>query len=64
MSNIHASYINSIQHQFSYYKSLVDNTIDSLSEEELYWTANTESNNIATIINHMAGNMQRRWTNF
>jgi hypothetical protein len=64
MSNINASYINSIQHQFSYYKSLGDKTIDSLSEEDLYWTANAESNNIATIINHIVGNMLSRWSNF
>ena len=64
MNKINANYINSIQHQFNYYKSLGDKTIDSLSEEELYWTANAESNNIATIINHMVGNMLSRWTNF
>ena len=64
MSNINVSYINNIQHQFSYYKSLGDKTIDSLSEEDLYWTANAESNNIATIINHIVGNMLSRWTNF
>ncbi len=64
MSKINPSYINSIQHQFNYYKSLGDKTIDSLSEEELYWTFNNESNDIATLINHMAGNMLSRWTNF
>lgn len=64
MSKINVSYINSIQHQFNYYKSLGDKTIDCLSDEELYFTANTVSNNIATIINHMVGNMLSRWTNF
>ena len=64
MSNINVTYIKSIQHQFNYYKSLGDKTIESLSEEDLYWTANTESNNIATIINHIVGNMLSRWTNF
>jgi hypothetical protein len=64
MSNINASYIDNIQHLFNYYKSLGDKTIDSLSEEEMYRTFNTESNNIAIIINHMVGNMLSRWTNF
>ena len=64
MSNISAEYIKSIQHQFNYYKSLGDQTIDSLSDEEFYWTYNAEGNDIATIINHMVGNMLSRWTNF
>jgi len=64
MSNINSSYIESIQHQFNYYKSLGDKTIASLSEEELFWIYNEESSAIATIINHMVGNMLSRWTNF
>ncbi len=64
MSNTNASYINSVQQQFNYYKKLGDQTIDSLSEKEIYWTYNDESNNIAIIINHIVGNMLSRWTNF
>ncbi len=64
MNDISTDYIKSIQHLLNYYKSLGDKTIDSLSEEELYWTFNEESNNIATIINHIVGNMLSRWTKF
>ncbi|MDV7699045.1 DUF1572 domain-containing protein [Chryseobacterium soli] len=50
--------------RFEYYKSLGDNTLQQLSEEQLFWQYNEESNSIAIIINHIAGNMLSRWTNF
>lgn len=64
MNNTNANYIKSIQSQFNNYKRLGDQTIESLSEKELFWAYNTESNSIATIINHLVGNMLSRWTNF
>jgi hypothetical protein len=50
--------------RFKYYKSLGDNTLQQLSEEQVFWQYNEESNSIAVIINHVAGNMLSRWTNF
>ena len=37
--------------------------MDQLSDTELNWTVNEESNSIATIVNHLSGNMLSRWTN-
>lgn len=50
--------------RFKYYKSLGDNTLQQLSEEQVFWQYNEESNSIAVIISHVAGNMLSRWTNF
>lgn len=50
--------------RFEYYKSLGDDTLQQLSEEQVFWQYNEESNSIAVIINHIAGNMLSRWTNF
>ncbi len=50
--------------QFEYYKSLADKTIASLSDVQLFWQYNQESNSIAIIANHLAGNMLSRWTDF
>lgn len=50
--------------RFECYKSLGDNTLQQLSEEQVFWQYNEESNSIAVIINHIAGNMLSRWTNF
>ena len=57
-------YLNSAIKEFQYYKSLGDHCINRLSEEELNWKANEESNSINIIINHLNGNMMSRWTDF
>lgn len=57
-------YINSIRKQFEYYKLLGEKTFDQLTEEQLFWQQNAESNSIATIIKHLWGNMLSRWTDF
>lgn len=50
--------------RFQYYKSLGDRTFAQLSEEQMFWQYNEESNSIAVIVKHIAGNMLSRWTNF
>lgn len=50
--------------RFEYYKSLGDKSLQQLSEEQVFWQYNEESNSIAVIISHIAGNMLSRWTNF
>jgi len=50
--------------RFEYYKSLGDKTFEQLSEEQFFWQFNDESNSIAIIVKHIAGNMLSRWTNF
>lgn len=55
-------YLESVKKQFAYYKMLGDKTFVQLSNEQLTWQYNTDSNSIAMIVNHMAGNMLSRWT--
>ena len=55
-------YLTSVKKQFAYYKSLGEKTFEQLTDEQLYWQYNPESNSIATIVKHMAGNMISRWT--
>ncbi|MBO6201491.1 MAG: DUF1572 family protein [Chryseobacterium sp.] len=50
--------------RFQYYKDIGDKTLAQLSEEQFFWQYNEESNSIAIIIKHLAGNMLSRWTNF
>lgn len=50
--------------RFLFYKDLGDKTFEQLSDDEVLWQYNTESNSIATIVKHIAGNMVSRWTNF
>lgn len=58
------SFLESARKQFAYYKGLGDKTFAQLTEEQLLWQPNEESNSIAVIVNHMGGNMLSRWTNF
>jgi predicted secreted protein len=55
-------YLQSVTKQFEYYKKLGDQTFDQLSQEQLFWQYNEESNSIAMIVKHMCGNMLSRWT--
>lgn len=45
-------------------KKLADKAIAQLSDEELRATLDPESNSVAVIMRHMAGNMRSRWTDF
>ncbi|MDQ0476527.1 DUF1572 family protein [Chryseobacterium gotjawalense] len=50
--------------RFQYYKELAEKTFDQVSEEQLFWKYNEESNSIATLAKHLSGNMLSRWTDF
>ncbi|MEO7444695.1 MAG: DUF1572 family protein [Ferruginibacter sp.] len=58
------NYIDSVKKLFRYYKMLGEKTFDQLSDDQLNWKFNEESNSIATIVKHMSGNMLSRWTDF
>ena len=49
---------------FHGYKKLAENAIAQLSDEEFFVTLDEESNSVAVIMKHMAGNMFSRWTDF
>ncbi|MEO7044475.1 MAG: DUF1572 family protein [Ferruginibacter sp.] len=58
------NYLASTKKQFEYYKLLGEKTFIQLSDEQLFWKFNKESNSIATIVKHLWGNMLSRWTDF
>lgn len=58
------NYLESVKKQFEYYKLLGDKTFDQLTEDNLFFEYNTDSNSIATIVKHLHGNMLSRWTDF
>jgi hypothetical protein len=49
---------------FRYYKRLAERAIQQSPEEGLFSTLDAESNSIAIVVKHMAGNMRSRWTDF
>src|SRR5947209_9367894 len=49
---------------FRGYKKLAERAFEQVSDEEFFRALDEESNSIAVIIKHMAGNMLSRWTDF
>ena len=64
LKNIGKEYLTTVIRRLKYYKDLADKTFEQLEEKDLYWQPSSESNSIAIIIQHTAGNMLSRWTNF
>ncbi|MDB5089074.1 MAG: hypothetical protein JWR09_3068 [Mucilaginibacter sp.] len=58
------NYLTSVKKLFSYYKTLGDSALEKLNEEQIHWQYNPESNSVAIIIKHIAGNSLSRWTDF
>jgi uncharacterized damage-inducible protein DinB len=56
--------IEALVHEFRKIKQLADRAIAQLSDAELHQRLDGESNSVATLMVHMAGNMRSRWTDF
>jgi uncharacterized damage-inducible protein DinB len=59
-----ASHVQDSIDLFRYYKRLTERAIDQCPDNGLFATLDDESNSIAIIVKHMAGNMRSRWMNF
>ena len=57
-------YLENVRKLFAYYRSLGEKAISQVTEEQLFFQPNGTSNSIAIIVQHMAGNMLSRFTNF
>lgn len=64
MDTIGLNYLTSVGKRFAYYKDVAEQAIAQVDDAHLHWQFNAETNSIATIIKHMAGNSLSRWTNF
>ncbi len=58
------SYVKDSTDLFRYYKKLGERAMAQCSDEALFTTLDSESNSIAIIVKHMAGNMRSRWRDF
>jgi Protein of unknown function (DUF1572) len=59
-----AFFLQSAIKRLSYYQQLGHKTFVQLTEADFHYQPNEESNSIAIIIQHIAGNMLSRWTDF
>ena len=58
------SYVKDSLSLFRQYKRFAESAIEQVADENLYTALDPESNSIAIIMKHLAGNMRSRWTDF
>lgn len=64
MASLGKEYLSTAIRRLKYYKELGDKTFSQLNDWDFQYQPNDDSNSIAIIIQHLAGNMLSRWTNF
>src|SRR6267143_4020744 len=62
--NLSSHYLEEIRRELHGYKRLADGALAQISEEEFFRELDPESNSIAIIVKHMAGNLRSRFTDF
>ena len=63
-TDLAAHYLDEARRQFRGNKRLAEAAIAQLKDEELFFTLDPESNSIAILVKHLAGNMRSRFTDF
>ena len=58
------SYIEDSLALFRQHKQLTERAMEQVKDEQLFVSLDEESNSIAIIVKHLAGNMRSRWTDF
>ena len=64
MTDLATHYIDEARRQFRGNKRLAEAAIAQLKDEELFVTLDPESNSVAILVKHLAGNMRSRFTDF
>ena len=58
------NYLDDARKMMRAYKKLAEKALDQLSDEQFFVQLDEESNSVAVVMKHMAGNMFSRWTDF
>lgn len=64
MTDLASHYLDEVRRQFRGYKRLGEGAINQLKDEELFTTLDPESNSVALLVKHIAGNQRSRFTDF
>ena len=62
--SIESNFLDDIRKRVRYYRKLGEEAMNQLEPDQLFVSANEDSNSIAIIAAHLAGNMRSRWTDF
>ncbi len=63
-AEIATHYLEEVRRQLRGHKRLAEGAIAQLKDEELFIALDSESNSIAILVKHLAGNMRSRFTDF
>jgi hypothetical protein len=63
-ANIPSPFAHDAKVAFLYNKTLAERAVDQLSDEQLHIALHPETNPVAVIMKHVAGNLLSRWTDF
>ncbi len=64
MTDLATHYLDEVRRQMRGNKRLAEAAIAQLNDDELFVTLDPESNSIAALVKHLAGNMRSRFTDF
>jgi hypothetical protein len=59
-----AAYLDECFRAFRGYKRMADGALTQLSDKDFFYLPDPESNSVALIVKHLAGNLRSRWTDF
>ena len=59
-----AAYLREVSRVLRQYKQLANRAVSQAGPDAVFRLLDPESNSIATLLQHMAGNMRSRWTDF
>ncbi len=64
MNDLAKQYLEEIGRQFRGHKRMGENAMAQLRDEDFFVTLDPESNSVAILVKHLAGNMRSRFTDF
>lgn len=64
MTDVGAAYLDEARRSHRGHKRLADGAMAQIMDEQLHVQLDPESNSVATIVRHLAGNMRSRFTDF
>ncbi len=62
--SIVTNYLSDVLRSFRSYKRMAERAIEQLDDNEFYRVIDPESNSVAVIVKHIAGNLNSRWRDF
>jgi uncharacterized damage-inducible protein DinB len=64
MADFPTAYQDEARRSFRGYKRMAESALSQLSDEQFFLVPDRESNSVAVLVKHVAGNTRSRWTDF